>query len=224
MGRIVAGYGHPMRIVRLDQGQTVPPDLDDVTGIISMGGTMNVDEAERHAWMKPEMTLIRAAHEAGLPVVGICLGAQLIAAALGGKVEAMGETEIGWETVKLSFPGTTDPLHAGIAWETMQFHFHGQAIAELPSGAVGLSGSKRCRHQAFRIGFRTYGFQYHPEWTMDDIRRFTALDWVLKTGHDPNQILQQSERYYEPYRRLGNRLCHNIANYLMPLDRQLARA
>src|SRR5690606_13233304 len=99
---------------------------------------------------------LRQAHEANVPMVGICLGLQLIATALGGKVEAMPAAEVGWHTVKLAFPGTIDPIYAGIPWQHMQFHLHGQEVTALPPGATPLAASKVCKNQAVKVGLKTY--------------------------------------------------------------------
>ena len=86
LGTVLNQHGHKLRYVRLHRGEAVPTDLDDVDGVIAMGGPMNVDEVEKHDWMQPEMDYLKAAHDANLPVLGICLGAQMLAHALGGKV------------------------------------------------------------------------------------------------------------------------------------------
>ncbi|NJL31133.1 MAG: type 1 glutamine amidotransferase [Phycisphaerales bacterium] len=113
LGRVLQDHGHKLRFINLYQNLPLPPDLDNVDGLVIMGGPMNVDETAQHPWLVEEMACIKSAHQAGLPIVGICLGAQLIAAALGGEVKAMPQAEIGWHALKLAFPGTTDPLFAG---------------------------------------------------------------------------------------------------------------
>src|SRR5262245_32861350 len=92
LGATLRDHGHRLRTILLTNGQapsSLPADLDDVSGLVILGGPMNVDQAEQYPWMKREMELIRQAHAAGKPIVGICLGAQLIGAALGGEVAAM---------------------------------------------------------------------------------------------------------------------------------------
>jgi GMP synthase (glutamine-hydrolysing) len=107
LGSVLQDHGHKLRIVELFAGQTVPPDLDDVDGILSMGGPANVDETAHYSWITPELEFLKNAH-GKVPIVGICLGAQLIATALGGKVAAMPTPEVGWAVVKQAFPGTID--------------------------------------------------------------------------------------------------------------------
>ncbi len=215
LGRVLTDYGHKLRFVHLYAGQSVPPDLDEVDGIISMGGPMNVDQASQHAWIPAETAFIRKAHEAGLPVVGICLGAQLIAAALGGEVKAMaGRPEIGWYNVRLGFPGTIDPVLAGVPWNVMQFHLHGQEVGKLPPQAVALAGSAACKAQAFRVGLKTYAFQYHFEWDKGDIAQMLQDPFAAQGELGRQEILDAMPRHYETYRRLGDRVCANVSELL----------
>lgn len=223
LGQVVRDTGHRLRVLRLDAGDALPPDLDDVDGIITLGGPMNVDQQADHPWMAREMALLAEAHGAGVPIVGICLGAQLIAAALGGKVEPMPSAEIGWHTIKLAFPGTIDPIFAGLPWQQMQFHLHGQEVTELPAGATPLAGSKLCRNQAFKVGFKTYGFQYHFEYNREQLQ--AALDgheaWIGQAEGDIQTISEEIDSYYALYRHLGDRIGHNLADLLFPLEKRL---
>ena len=189
-------------------------------GVIVMGGPMNVDQGDRYPWLEGEIGLVRAAHEGGVPVVGVCLGAQLIAVALGGKVGAMDKPEVGWGVVRLTFPGMTDPVFAGVGWETVQFHLHGQEVRELPGGGVSLAGSEGCRNQAFRVGGTTYGFQYHFEWGMDDLRAMARDPIVERGGKSEGEIIGEAGRYYEDYRRLGDRVSETLAMTLFSVGRR----
>lgn len=227
LGRILSDIGHSLRIIRLNEGDALPSDLDEVEGLISLGGPMNVDEADQHPWMADEMAMIRQAHDTGVPVVGICLGAQLIAAALGGEVAKMPQEEIGWHELQLAFPGTMDVMYAGMPWKTMQFHAHAYEVTKLPPGAVPLAGSKLCRNQAFKVGFKTYGFQYHFEWNRRELDAW--LDAVsARAGQggfgsttDLNAIRDQMDTHYGMYRHLSDRLCGNIATFLFAIDKHV---
>ncbi|MEX0774144.1 MAG: type 1 glutamine amidotransferase [Phycisphaeraceae bacterium] len=214
LGRVLQEHGHKLRQVRLYAGEPVPPDLDDIDGIISMGGPMNVDEADQHPWMKDELACLKRAHDTKVPIIGICLGAQLIAAALGGEVTAMAAPEVGWAPVRQAFPGTIDTLHSGIAWNTTQVHMHGQEVTKLPPDGVPLSGSKQCRIQSYKVGLTTYAYQYHFEWSRKDIEAMAHIPFVTQAGGNAEEILKQASLYYEGYRRVGDRLCENIAEYL----------
>jgi GMP synthase (glutamine-hydrolysing) len=220
LGSILRDHGHRLRVVELFDGQPLPPDLDDVDGIVSMGGSPNVDQAAEYPWIAGEMALLKQAHDRSIPIVGVCLGAQLIAAALGGKVAAMATPEAGWANVKQSFPGTIDTIYQGIPWDTMQVHMHGQEVTTLPPGGTPLAGSKLCKTQAFRVGMTTYGFQYHFEWDRNGIVEASKDGLVGKAGVTAESIVQGIEQHYHSYRRLGDRLCETIALMLFPLDRR----
>jgi GMP synthase (glutamine-hydrolysing) len=224
LGAALVDVGHELQHVELFAGATLPTSLDGVEGIISMGGPMNVDQVQEHAWITPEMALLKAAHEKGIPVVGICLGAQLIAAALGGQVAAMPRPpgpEIGWHNLRLTFPGTSDTIFTGLPWNSVPFHLHGQEAAKLPLDAVPLAGSVACRSQAFRVGRTTYGFQYHFEWDRRDLALAARCAFVTDAGLAPEEIEKQTTVHYDAYRRLGDRLCGNLATYLFPIDRKI---
>ena len=221
LGSILRDHGHKLRVIKLYDGEPVPVDLDDVTGIVSMGGPANVDETAQHPWLASEMAYLKTAHEKGVPIVGVCLGAQLIAAALGGKVAAMATPEVGWANVKQAFPGTIDTIYQGIAWDTTQMHMHGQEVTALPPGATPLAGSKACKTQAFKVGMTTYAFQYHFEWTDDDIRVAAKDALVSKTpGASTETIIAAIPQHYDNYRRIGDRLCETLALMLFPIDKR----
>ena len=223
LGEILRDYGHRLRVVELFAGARVPSDLDDVDGIISLGGPMNVDQADEHPWMKAEMKLIAQAHSVHIPVVGICLGAQLIAATLGGEVGPMQTPEVGWGQVKEAFPGQMDPMFAGLPWTSWQVHWHGQEVKKLPDGGTPLSGSKLCKTQAFKVGMTTFAFQYHFEWTKAMIQAVAADDKALleKAGTNAAAIAEGTQAHYDMFRHLGDRLCENLADLLLPIDKRV---
>lgn len=220
LGRVLHSHGHVLRTVGLHKGEAVPADLDDVDGIVTMGGPMNLDEAGSHLWMDAEMAYLRNAHNTGLPIVGICLGAQLIASALGGEVAAMDEPEVGFGLVHQSFHGTVDPVLAGIPWRSMQFHLHGQEVRQLPSDSRCLASSDRCKVQAFCAGLCTYGFQYHFEWDEANIKGFARDVIVENTGSSAEQIIHSLQEHFSSYRRLGDRLCRLIAELIFPIEKR----
>jgi len=141
----------------------------DFDGLIIMGGPMSANE--NLPGLIDELGLIEKALALGKPVLGICLGSQLIAKALGARVSRNAELEIGWEAVTLTDAGAKDIVFKGIESPAMFFHWHGDTL-DLPSGAEWLAYSKKCRHQAYRYGRRVYGIQFHPEITAEMI-----ADW-----------------------------------------------
>lgn len=222
LGDVLRDHSHRLRVCQLHKGDDPPPDLDSIDGVVSLGGPMNVDETDRYPWMPRELELLAEAHKREVPIVGICLGAQLLAKALGGDVTAMDQPEVGWEPVKQSFPGTMDPLHNGIPWTTRQFHMHGYEIVDLPAEGLGLAGSATCRNQSFKVGLTSYGFQYHFEWTRAEIQAVVDAnsETIGKAGTTPDELRRGLEQHYDLYRHLGDRLCNNIAGLLMPVDKR----
>lgn len=227
LGQVLRDNGHKLRVLELFNGARVPADLDDVDGVLSLGGAMDVDQKDQYPWMAPEMALLKAAHEAELPVVGLCLGCQLVAAALGGEVGRMAQPEIGWHEVTLAFPGTMEVMCYGLPWKTTQFHAHGCEVTKLPPGGTPLMGSKACKTQAYKVGMKTYAFQYHFEWLKEDIELFlaatekTAAAGGFGSGVDLAAARAGMAEKYPMYRHLGDRLCNNLASWLFPLDKRL---
>jgi GMP synthase (glutamine-hydrolysing) len=140
----------------------VPRELGDAGALVVMGGPMGVYEVDRHPHLADEIHLIRRAIAADVPVLGVCLGSQLIAAALGAEVRPSGRQEIGWLPVTLREGATTDPLFAGAPSTFAPLHWHGDVFA-LPPGATPLASSAMTEHQAFRAGARTWGLLFHLE-------------------------------------------------------------
>jgi GMP synthase (glutamine-hydrolysing) len=226
IGMTLRDHGFKLDIYRLDRppqhgGRIVPPDLDDVHGVISMGGPQNI--GENHDWMEPEKDFIRAAHQAELPVVGVCLGAQLIADALGGSVGPMDEPECGFLPIEILFPGQTDPMLAGLTWHQHQFQSHGYEIKDLPPGAQLLMSSERCKVQAFKMGLRTFAFQFHPEFDRTTIESLHAeVDLFAKAGVSFDDLSRQLDQHYEEYARFGDRLALNLATLCFPFAQLLS--
>jgi GMP synthase (glutamine-hydrolysing) len=139
-------------------GQPLPPH-EEVAGAVVMGGPMNVDEVERFPALAAERDWLAEAVRRELPLLGICLGAQLLARALGAEVRAGEEPELGFAAVQVSDPD--DPLLGGLAPSTDVLHWHGD-VFDLPAGAQPLASSARTEHQAFRAG-NAWGVLFHPE-------------------------------------------------------------
>jgi GMP synthase-like glutamine amidotransferase len=137
------------------------PSLDEFDAIIALGGPMSVNDEETLPWLNQEKVLLRDSVHSGKAVLGICLGAQLIASALGARVYAGEQKEIGWFPVR-PIAHMTDSF--SFSGEVNAFHWHGETF-DLPSGAIHLAESEACLHQAFQVGERAIGLQFHLETT-----------------------------------------------------------
>jgi GMP synthase-like glutamine amidotransferase len=159
--RIGRERGIAFETCRMDLGETLPA-ASGIGGLVVMGGPMGVYEAERYPHLTAEMALIADCVRAGLPVLGVCLGSQLLAGALGARVFPGHGPEIGAGEVRLTAEGASDPVLGPGAPSFPAFHWHGDTF-DLPRGAVLLGSSAPYPHQAFRSGRRAYAFQFHVE-------------------------------------------------------------
>ena len=163
---VLATAGVELRTVRLDRDEPVPP-VDDLGGLVVMGGPMGVHEEADHPWLGPERDLLRQCVDAGLPVLGVCLGAQQLAAALGADVSTGPAEEVGAGRVELTGAGRRDPVlgpeYHGLSGTAVPcVHWHRDTFA-VPEGSVHLAATAEFPNQAFRMGDRAYGFQFHVE-------------------------------------------------------------
>lgn len=222
--------GAPRFIAHNPEARGIPTDFDDVEGLIVLGGPMNVtDDPASVPWMAREIEFIAEAHRRNLPLVGVCLGAQLIATALGGEVGPMTNpagqptAEWGMAPVHQTPPANTDIILAGIPWSMQQFHAHGQEIKKLPPGATALQFSDKCKVQSFRIGLRTYAFQYHFECDLPTIESFlnSGDPQIALASTDPARAIDDARVVYEEFARLSDRLCVNLASFLFPVGRAI---
>jgi len=171
LAEVLERHAIPWRLIRIDEGETLPDTLDDCSGLVFMGGPMSVNDPL--PWIEQELKLIRMAQAARLPVLGHCLGGQLISKALGGTISANPVKEIGWHSVrKCNTPATRQWL-AGLPDETTLFHWHGETFS-VPDGAEVLLESEYCAHQAFAIG-NTLALQCHVEMLEPMVCEWAAL-------------------------------------------------
>jgi len=167
--------GHRVHVVALDEGAAIP-ELAGYDLLAVMGGPMDVWEGDRHPWLRAEMAAIRRwVLELGRPYFGICLGHQLLAEALGGKVGRMAVPEVGVTATRLTVEGRSDPLLAGFGDEVQAFQWHGAEVQRLPEGGVTLAGNAACPVQALRVGRRAWGIQFHVEMTATTVAEWSAV-------------------------------------------------
>jgi GMP synthase (glutamine-hydrolysing) len=157
--------------IELDEGDVLP-DRRGFDVILAMGGPMSVNDDETLPWLTGEKALIAEAVRDGVPFWGTCLGVQLLAAALGGRVYPGERPEVGLMTVRLTPEATADPVFDGVPEELTALQWHADTF-DLPDGAVRLAGSVEYPNQAFRWGARAYGIQFHVEVSAE-----MAMDWA----------------------------------------------
>jgi len=156
----------------------VPSSFDpsELAGLVVLGGPMNVDEITKYPYLADEVQLIRQSLDAQVPLLGICLGAQLLAKSLGSCVYPAPRKEIGWYTITTTPQAASDPLLGHLRPAETVFQWHGDTF-DLPDGAVNLASSPVCEDQAYRYGDRAYGLQFHVEVTSQMID-----DWLDEPG------------------------------------------
>ncbi len=155
-------HGIPWKLVRIDAGDVVPDILNGVSGVCLMGGPMSVNDDL--SWIPPVLALIREAVASDIPVIGHCLGGQLMAKALGGSVGANPVKEIGWGDVRITDPDAARPWLGDATEPMLAFHWHGETFT-LPPGATRILESAYCANQAYVLNDRHIGMQCHVEMT-----------------------------------------------------------
>jgi GMP synthase (glutamine-hydrolysing) len=174
LDELIRARGHRIRFHNFERDPDAQPDVDRYRGLIVLGGPMNVEDQHRRPHLKTELLAIERALEQGKPVLGICLGAQLLAHVLGAPVSRHTQAEMGWYDLTISAAGRSDPV-LGVAGEQLPvFQWHGYTY-ELPRDATHLASSESCEQQAFRFGTNAYGFQFHLEADAPVIERWLRL-------------------------------------------------
>jgi GMP synthase (glutamine-hydrolysing) len=159
---LIRARGHRIRFVNFERHPEAEPKVDRYRGLVVLGGPMNVEDHPRRPHLLAEMRAIEAALRQDKPVLGICLGAQLLAHVLGAPVRRHEHSEIGWYPLETTRAGAEDPVFAPLAPSSPVFQWHHYTY-DLPAGAVQLARTPSCEQQAFRYGSNAYGVQFHPE-------------------------------------------------------------
>lgn len=222
---LVKDAGFRIRYVNFGRHSDAQPRLRGYDGLIVLGGPMNVDEADDYPHLLTEMEIILQAVEQEMPVLGICLGAQLIAKALGGEVFASHQPEIGWFDVSPTRQGRSDPLMSHLQSREKIFQWHAYTFS-LPSGSTHLASSSACENQAFRYGSRVYGFQFHLEVDERLINRWLTVPVHLEELQrlqgvvDPHFVRKQTRAYIQRSKVLSSAVFGEFIRLLKPVRRK----
>jgi GMP synthase-like glutamine amidotransferase len=191
------------------EGGPVPSFLPAMSALIIMGGPMNVDETQLYPFLDAEVKLITQVVSAGRPVLGICLGAQLLAKALGARVYSSRVREVGWHRIELLPAARKDRLFFSAPGSFDVLQWHGDTF-DLPEGAVHLVQSDRCANQAFRWGASAWGLQFHlevtPEMVDDWVRAEGAIAYIRSAGEDPEELSEKAPAVFSGLRPVARQI------------------
>jgi GMP synthase (glutamine-hydrolysing) len=200
--------GFRIRYVNFGRHPDAEPSLERYYGLVVLGGPMSVNEDHRHPHLKTEMKLIEQALQKKIPVLGICLGAQLIAKVLGASVYRNQEKEIGWYDVRGTEESKQDPVLAKFRDTEKLFQWHEDTF-DIPRGAVHLAASELCANQAFRYESNVYGLQFHLEVDEPMIQRWLTVGdnakeiAALRGKIDPETIRAETHNHIRRLNKLS---------------------
>jgi GMP synthase (glutamine-hydrolysing) len=209
-GDVVADRGYELEEWSLAWNRPLARPLDAYAGVLVFGGAMHADQDHHHPWLREENLFLQRLLDLHTPVLGICLGAQLLAKATQARVYPAEEAEIGWYPVELTAESADDPLIGRLPrrFDAFQWHYY---TYDVPAGAVELVRGPTC-NQAFRLGESAWGVQFHPEVTLEQIESWMEDDEPLPVARD-EFVAQTRERIAE-WNDLGRNLCNGFVDVL----------
>lgn len=193
-------------------GDSVPASLERWDSLIILGGPMAVYELESNPYLEPELELIGRTIESGAPLIGICLGAQLIAKAAGSRVYAGPVREVGWSEVTLTAAASSDSLFSGLPQRLPVFQLHEDSF-DLPAGAARLAGNDIYENQAFRVGAKAYGLQFHVEATPKLVSEWAGeyTEYIEGAGTNRSEVLVNLEGRCEALRPIASQIIRRFS-------------
>ena len=201
--------GFAFRIVNLAKNEALP-SLDEYKAIVSLGGPMNVYETDKYPFLTKEENFLKEALAERKPILGICLGAQILAKITGAAVEKTTTKEIGWCDVELTQEASSDPLFDGLGQRFSVFQWHEDTFG-IPIGGRLLAKGAKCRNQAFRFGDCAWGLQFHPEITKDMI-----VEWLdyCQNDLDRDKLLNDYSKIEDKYKQQAKTLYDNFCKVI----------
>ncbi len=200
----VDAAGHRLEEWSLAWDTPLPRPLDDYGAVLVFGGAMHADQDDMHLWLRQENLFLQRLLDRHVPVLGVCLGAQLLAKAASAPVGPSSEPEVGWFEVELTEEGRDDLVLGSLParFEAFQWHFYTHG---LPAGAIELARSRVCT-QAFRLGESAWGVQFHPEVTAEQVEEWIAED-ADELPVSADDFVAETERRIADWNQLGRTLC-----------------
>ena len=194
--------GTAYRIERMfERSASLSPEEADA--VVVLGGKMGVGDTEQYPYLLEVKAFVARSFSRGIPFLGVCLGGQLLAEALGAPVESGVRGELGFHAVQVTGEGAADPLFEGISNPFISFQWHNDSF-RIPDGATHLARTDCCPQQAFRVGPCAWGLQFHPE-----VNRGIVLDWSSDTGKQ-NDFAEEYDRFADAYETVSRRLLSNF--------------
>jgi GMP synthase (glutamine-hydrolysing) len=195
----------PVRTIRPYMGDILPP-IPEVSALIILGGAMGVHDYSLYSYLLAVRSYIQQSVVREVPLLGICLGGQLLADALGATVHSQKNGEMGLHSIEVLGSATSDPLFLELPKVFTAFQWHNDSF-EIPDGAVCLASSPGCAHQAFRYGVNQYGLQFHPE-----VTRNIVASWIKNSNCviDSTRILEDFVREENVYSAVSRKLLENF--------------
>lgn len=224
---LIRARGHRIRFHNFERHPDAEPSIDRYRGLIVLGGPMNVEDQQRRPHLKTELQAIESALRQQKPVLGICLGAQLLAHVLGAAVRRHAQHEIGWYDLLLTEAGRRDPVLAVLGARAPVFQWHSRTY-DLPAGATQLARTDTCEQQAFRWGASAYGLQFHLEADAALIDRWLGLpvyrDELAKAalGRDEHAIRAATAAHIAATQRLADAAFNNFLDLIGRPNRRIA--
>ncbi len=217
IGGSLRSFGLKADFLKVYENSRMPADIKGYSALIVMGGPMGVYEDDIYPFIKKELRLIESALKGDTPVLGVCLGSQMLAKAAGARVYRGKAKEIGWYRTTLTERGRADGLFTGFPEEFTVFQWHGDTF-DVPPGGVNLASSELFPHQAIRVGRRSYGFQFHLEVTEEMISGWIGVNAdelrPLK-AIDPAQIIKETPERIKTLHRFGGTV---VSRFLRLVD------
>ncbi len=225
LDRLIRRRGHRIRFVNFEREPDAQPTVDRYRGLVVLGGPMNVEDRHVRPHLLTELRAIERMLELGRPVLGICLGAQLLAHVLGAPVRRIERPEIGWYPLHATDAGREDPVLAPLGACSPVFQWHGRHF-EIPSSAVHLARTDGCEQQAFRYGDTAYGFQFHLEMDAPLIERwlttpaYRAELAASDLPHDATAIRALTQTLIAPMQARADAVFNNFLDLVGRPDRR----